>query len=52
MKRLTAFITLEGPYEFQVILFGLCNAQATFQRLMQHILRGLEDFCSVYINDD
>ena len=50
-REKTAFITLEGLYEFQVMLFGQCNALATFQRLMQRILRGLEDFCSVYIDD-
>ena len=45
----TAFITSEGLYEFQVTPFSLCNALATFQRLMQRVLRGLEDFCSVYV---
>src|SRR6266498_2842543 len=32
--------------------FGLCNAPATFQRLMNHILRKyLEDFTLIYLDD-
>jgi len=34
----TAFITQGGLYEFRVILVGLANAPALFQRLMQRVL--------------
>ncbi|UYV84530.1 K02A2.6-like, partial [Cordylochernes scorpioides] len=38
----TIFITPDGLYEFLVISFGLCNAPATFERMVDKILRGLK----------
>ena len=48
----TAFTTHCGLYEFCRMPFGLCNAPATFQQLMQVVLAGIEwDYCLVYIDD-
>ena len=48
----TAFNTHPGRYEFCVMLFGLCNGPATFQRLMESVLVGLlKKCCMVYLDD-
>jgi hypothetical protein len=48
----TAFRTRYGLYEFLVMPFGLCNAPATFQHMINHIFRDLLDQGLVaYIND-
>lgn len=51
-REKTAFATKEGLYEFKVMPFGLCNAPATFQRLMDLVLAGVKwTSCLVYQDD-
>ena len=48
----SAFTTYSGLYEFTRMPFGLCNGPATFQRLVQRILAGIEwRSCFSYIDD-
>ena len=52
LHRKTAFAEHNGLYEFLTMPFGLVNSGASFQRLMGHILRGLEyRFALIYIDD-
>jgi hypothetical protein len=51
-KEKTAFTSYEGLYQFKYLSFGLCNAVATFERLMEFVLRGLHwKMCILYIDD-
>ena len=46
----TAFATPFGLYQFNTMPFGLQGAPATFQRLMDCVIRGLE-FAAAYLDD-
>lgn len=51
-KEKTAFATPDGLYEFNVMPFGLCNAPATFERMIDTVLRGLKwKTCLCYLDD-
>ena len=41
VKRKAAFVTHEGLFQCRDMPFGLCNAPATFERLMDWVLCGL-----------
>ena len=49
-KKISAFVTPDGLYQYTVLPFGMRNAPAVFQRLMSVITTGLEGV-SVYLDD-
>ena len=50
-RAITTFTTPFGLYRFQVMPFGLNGAPATFQRLMDQVLRGLDAYSAAYLDD-
>ena len=51
-RHKTAVITSRGLFEFVVMAFGLCNAPATFQRLIDAIfIPEMRKFIETYIDD-
>ena len=49
-QELSAFVTPDGLFQYRVMPFGLKNAPATFQRMMNNVIHGLEG-CDAYIDD-
>ena len=51
-REKTAFTSRRGLFEFKTMPFGLCNAPATFERLMETVLAGLNwQICLIYLDD-
>ena len=49
-KAISAFVTMNGLYQYRVLPFGMKNSRSSFQRLMNKVLKGVKG-CSVYIDD-
>ncbi|XP_050402703.2 retrovirus-related Pol polyprotein from transposon 297 isoform X1 [Patella vulgata] len=49
-KRVSAFVTPDGLFQYKVMPFGMKNAPATFQRLVNGIIADLQN-CEGYIDD-
>lgn len=48
-REKTAFTAWNGLWQYNVMAFGLCNAPATFERLMDTTLGDLG--CLIYLDD-
>ena len=51
VKAKTAFVTPFGLFQFNVMLFGLQGAPATFRRLMDRVIQGLQDYAAAFLDD-
>ena len=51
-REKTAFCSMGGLFEFQVMPFGLCNVPSTFERLIDKVFHGLNhEVCLIYLDD-
>ena len=49
-REISAFVTPSGLYQYKVTPFGMKNAPATFQRMVNKLIRDI-DGCEGYIDD-
>ena len=49
-REISAFVTPSGLYQYKVMPFGMKNAPATFQRMVNKLVRDI-DGCEGYIDD-
>ena len=50
-REKTAFATPGGLYQYTVLPFGVHGAPATFQRMMDQLLRPHQAYAAAYIDD-
>ena len=50
-RHMTAFSTPCGLFQFTMMPFGLQGAPATFQRLMDKVIKGMQSYASAYLDD-
>ncbi len=50
-KQITAFVCSRGSFSFKVMPFGLCNAGATFQKVIEKTITNLSN-STAYIDDN
>ena len=49
-SEISAFVTPDHFLQYNVMAFGMCNAPATFQRLVNIVLEGVPN-CNAYLDD-
>ena len=49
-KEISAFVTSDGLFQYNIMPFDMKNSSATFQRLVNTVISGL-DGCDAYIDD-
>lgn len=49
-SKISAFVTPDHLLQYTVMAFGMCNAPATFQRLINTVLAGIAN-CNAYLDD-